>query len=146
MNPNRITYPSHPQTEETKQKISEKRSKFLKENPDKHPWKRNDKFISQPCEKLKSFLKEQGFDFEEEYTDNTWNHQYSIDIAFVNKKIAIEVNGNQHYQKDGRLASYYQSRHEFLESQGWKVIELHYNEAYHFDDIINMISLLFKEK
>ena len=32
------------------------RIKYLKENPDKHPWKKNDKFKSKPCEKFKKML------------------------------------------------------------------------------------------
>ena len=33
-------------SKEAKQKISKRRIKYLKENPDKHPWKNNDKFKS----------------------------------------------------------------------------------------------------
>ncbi|MCK9279295.1 MAG: hypothetical protein M0P71_01565 [Melioribacteraceae bacterium] len=40
-------------TEETKKAISEKRKKWLADNPDKHVWKRKGKFKSEPCEVLK---------------------------------------------------------------------------------------------
>ena len=41
-------------SEESKKLISEKRIEWLKNNPDKHPWKKNTKFISIPCEILKN--------------------------------------------------------------------------------------------
>lgn len=101
--------------EETKNKISESRKKFLKENPDKHPWKNNSKFKSKPCEVLKAKLKENYIEFVSEYTDKVWIHSYAIDIAFPNKKIGIEINGNQHYNKDMSLKPYYKKRQKYLE-------------------------------
>lgn len=127
-------------TDEEKKHISEKRKQFLKENPDKHPWKNKEKFISKPCEHLKTILKEKGFDFVEEYTDDRWEHSYSLDIAFLDKKIAIEVNGNQHYNNDGSLKNYYQIRHDYLTSQGWCVFEIRYNWCYIEDKINELIT------
>ncbi|MGN0967221.1 MAG: hypothetical protein ACI4OP_06570, partial [Candidatus Coprovivens sp.] len=71
--------------ENIKNKISKSRIKFLKENPDKHPWKRSTKFKSEPCEHLKQLLKDKSYTFEEEFTDARWNHCYSLDIAFIDK-------------------------------------------------------------
>lgn len=116
-------------------KISKSRINFLKENPDKHPWKKLDKFKSKPCEHLKEVLKEKSFDFIEEYTDTRWEHNYSLDIAFLDKKIAIEVNGNQHYNSNWELNEYYQKRHDYLISQGWNVLEIHYTWCYVEDKI-----------
>ena len=81
----------HTHTEEEKKLISEKRKQYLQEHPDEHPWKRGTKFISIPCEKLKEVLKQDGFNFVEEYSDRRWEHNYSIDIAFLDKKLAIEI-------------------------------------------------------
>lgn len=120
----------HTHTEEEKKLISEKRKQYLKEHPDEHPWKRGTKFISEPCETLKENLKQDGFNFIEEYSDVRWKHNYSIDIAFLDKKIAIEVNGNQHYKNDGTLTPYYQNRHDYLISEGWQVLEIHYANCY----------------
>lgn len=74
-----------------RKKISKSRIKFLKANPDKHPWKNKEKFISKPCEHLKQLLKDKGYTFEEEYTDARWNHFYSLDIAFL-KEIVFRRN------------------------------------------------------
>jgi very-short-patch-repair endonuclease len=115
--------------EDTKRRISIGRKKFLIENPEKHPWKSQSKKVSVPCETLKIFLMSKGIAFLEEFKVLT----YSLDIAFPDKKIAIEVNGNQHYEyKYGPLKPYYQNRHDKIEAEGWKVIEFHYSKC--FDD------------
>lgn len=133
----------HSRLEETKQKISKGLKMWFKNNPDKHPWKRKEKFKSVPCEHLKEILKKD-FNFIEEYTDKRWEHNYSIDIAFLDKKIAIEVNGNQHYNEDGTLKEYYQKRHDYLVSLGWIVNEIHYTNCYK-EDKIEKIKMAIKE-
>jgi very-short-patch-repair endonuclease len=123
----------------TKEKISKARIKYLKENPDKHVWKRNTKFKSEPCEKVKKFLNEQRILFVEE-----WNpldsRLFSIDIAFPDIKLGIEINGNQHYNKDGTLKEYYQNRHNEIVAAGWKLIELHYSSCFNEEILKNLIT------
>lgn len=128
-------------TEEEKKMLSEKRKAYLKEHSDEHPWKRNTKFKSEPCEHLKNILK-QKFEFEEEYTDSRWEHNYSIDVAFLDKKLAIEVNGNQHYTNEGKLNTYFQNRHDYLVKQGWIVLEVHYSWCYKEDKIQEMVAAI----
>ena len=50
-------------SDEERNRISIGRSKFLKENPDKHPWKNNNKFKSVPCERFKKMLLEKNILF-----------------------------------------------------------------------------------
>lgn len=132
----------HPHTDETKKHLSEKRKQWLKDHPNEHVWKRNTKFISEPCEKLKKYLLDKGINFVEEYTPfNDIN--YCLDIAWPDEKIAIEINGNQHYNSDGSLSEYYSKRHKLLEQRGWKIIEIHYTKCYNikieeFQDILNL--------
>lgn len=116
-------------SKETKNKMSILKKKFLKENPDKHPWKNKNKHISIPCEFLKKILKDNGFTFHEEYCPLS-NRFYSLDIAFINNKIALEINGNQHYNSDGTLKQYYLNRHNEIEKSGWKLYEIHYLNVY----------------
>lgn len=115
--------------ESTKKKLSEIRKKYLKENPNKHPWKKSDKFISKPCEIFKNILRENKIAFVEEYQPLS-DRFFSIDISFPDKKIGIEINGNQHYDRNGKLKKYYQDRKELIEKQGWKLFEYHYSVAY----------------
>lgn len=125
-------------SEETKKKLSEKRKKYLKENPDKHPWKRHDKFKSVPCELVKKYLTEKNISYIDEWCPLE-NKNYSIDIAFPDIKYGIEINGNQHYNRDGTLKEYYQKRHDEIVKSGWTLIELHYSVAWNlqkFDEIL----------
>ena len=55
------------------------------------------------------------------------NRYFSIDIAIPDKMIAIEINGNQHYENDGTLKKYYSDRHDLLKKNGWTVHEIHYS-------------------
>lgn len=134
--------PNKKHTEETKRKLSELRKKWLSEHKDQHPWKNKDRFKSHPCENLKEYLKSKEICFVEEYQPFD-DYNYCLDIAWPDEKIAIEVNGNQHYNSDGSLKEYYQKRHELFESRGWKLFELHYSKCYNIkledlDDILNL--------
>ena len=121
--------PPRTHTEETKLKISAIRKKYLKDNPDKHPWKLRSKFVSQPCEHFKKLLTDNNITFIAEYTPDIGRH-YSIDIAFPDVKVGIEINGNQHYNKDKTLKPYYQARHQTLIDAGWQIFEYHYSIVY----------------
>jgi very-short-patch-repair endonuclease len=118
-------------TEQSKTKISELRKRFLSENPDKHPWRSHNKFKSVPCETLKTWLRSLNTQFEEEFLAAiSIGKNYSVDIAFPDKFIGIEVNGNQHYNRDGTLKPYYEKRKTEIEKLGWKLYQLHYSLCY----------------
>ena len=128
-------------TDESKKLISKKRKEWLRQNPDKHPWKKNDKFKSKPCELLKSIFKDNFLDFQSELQPLE-DRFYSIDIAFIDKGIGIEINGNQHYNSNGELNYYYKIRKEMIESKGWKLLDIHYSKVYDnifINDLINFI-------
>ena len=113
----------------------------MKQNPDKHPWKKNDKFKSKPCELLKSILKDNFLDFHSELQPLE-DRFYSIDIAFIDKGIGIEVNGNQHYNSSGQLNSYYRERKDMIESKGWKILDIHYSKVYDQDFVSSLIDFI----
>lgn len=121
-------------SEEAKRKISESRKKYLLENPDKHPWKNNKKYKSVPCEKVKDYLKSKGIVFVDEWCPIE-DRLYSIDIAFPDIKFGIEINGNQHYNRDGTLKEYYQKRHDEIVAAGWEILELHYSISWNLEKI-----------
>jgi predicted DNA-binding protein YlxM (UPF0122 family) len=126
----RKIHPRPKMSEETKRKISESRKKFLKENPDKITWRREDVKISQPCENVKNFLRKNNIQFIPEFDPGVDGRFFSVDIAIPEKQIIIEVNGNQHYNNDGTLKSYYQERHDLIEKLGWTIYEIHYTDAF----------------
>ena len=129
-------------SEDTKSKISDKRKEWLKNNPDKHPWRNKDKHKSQPCESVKNFLRELNVNFVEEYMPNVEGRSFSIDIALPDKLIALEINGNQHYEKIGILKPYYQERHNLLESVGWTVYEIHYSACFKLSEWSSFVDRL----
>ena len=134
---------SHQHDDKTKLLLSEKRKQYLKDNPDKHVWKRHTKFKSIPCEHLKKYLTSKGLVFIEEWQP-LQSRFYSIDIAFPDIKLGIEVNGNQHYDSSGNLKEYYKLRHDEIEASGWTLIELHYSSCYNIELINKIIDIKFQ--
>lgn len=127
--------------DETKKKISNKRLDYLKNNQNKHPWKNNKKFISKPCEYFKNILNKNDIQYVSEYSP-LYDRNFSIDIVLLNKKIGIEINGNQHYNNDKTLKSYYQNRKVLIEKEGWKLYDIHYSNVYKQEFINKIISYL----
>ena len=131
--PNPATLP------EIKKRISQSRKKWLSENRDKHPWRKVGKFKSQPCEVFKEELRKMGVFFEEEVCVSQ-DHNYSVDVLISKRNLIIEVNGNQHYTREGELRPYYQRRHDHLKSLGFTIIELHYSLVYNLDLIKSLLN------
>jgi hypothetical protein len=125
----RVGKPGRPHTESTKKRLSDSRKAWLLANPEKHPWKRSSKFNSEPCQKLKDALRSMSIEFHEEFTPLD-DRFFSLDIAFPAIMVGIEINGEQHYNRSGFLTPYYQSRHDLIESAGWKLYEIHYSICY----------------
>jgi transposase/very-short-patch-repair endonuclease len=118
---------------QTKAELSKKRKQWLKDNPDRHPWKNRDKFKSEPCEKAKEFLQQLNVSFVSEFSPQIEGRYFSIDIALPDKMIALEINGNQHYERNGQLKPYYQQRHDLLTAHGWNVFEIHYSACFNLE-------------
>lgn len=110
-------------SDECKKRMAMIKKKWLEENPEKHNWKRKNKANSVPCEILKEKLRENGINFYPEFSPLK-ERFFSIDIAFPKDKFGIEINGNQHYDKDGRLKPYYQQRHDLIIAEGWTIEEI----------------------
>lgn len=124
-------------SDEVRKVISMKRKEWLRKNPEKHPWRREDKFKSVPCKKFKDKLTSMGISFLPEYIPLA-DRFFSIDVAFPDKRVGVEINGQQHYEADGSLKKYYQERHDLLALHGWIVIELHYSIVYD-DELLSAI-------
>ena len=140
--PNPPSFQGKLHSQKSKELLSKNRVDYLTANPDKHPWKNNSKFVSEPCEFLKKKLREAGLDFVEEYQPLK-KRFFAIDISFPDKKLGIEVNGNQHYNSDKTLKKYYQDRHDLIVESGWTLIEIPYLEAFKDDTVKKIQSLIF---
>lgn len=129
-------------SDETKKQISKKRKEWLQNNPDQHPWRNRDKFKSKPCEKAREFLDSLGIKYIPEFQPEIAGRFFSIDIALPDKMIALEINGNQHYERDGQLKPYYQERHDLLVSAGWNVFEIHYSACFNLEKWAEFVETL----
>lgn len=80
-------------SEETKNKISVIRKKFLEENPDKIPYKINHKSRgeSYPEKYFREWMEKENIPFQQEYKFKL----YSFDFL-VNERIDLEIDGSQH--------------------------------------------------
>jgi very-short-patch-repair endonuclease len=127
---------------ESREKMRKSRIRYLESH--EHNWSFNHK-ISFPCNKFKDELRKNGISFIEEYRP-LLDHFYQIDIAFPDKKIGIEVNGNQHYNEDKTLAPYYQKRKEEIEKVGWKLYDFHFSLFYRKNKIHEIIDFIKNQK
>ena len=85
---------------------------------------------SKCCENFKQYLRDNNIDFIEEYMPYPNERLYSLDIAFPDEKIAIEINGSQHYDNKGNLNQFTLDKQSFFENKGWKIIQIYYRWCY----------------
>lgn len=111
-------------SEESKKNLSVKRKRWLKKNRHKHNWRF--KKESYPEKLLREWMEKELSDYEivAEYTPDNFEKNYKLDFAFIKEKKCIEINGNQHYNKDGSFTDYHIQRENYIISKGWKVINI----------------------
>lgn len=112
-------YPEHfKHTEATKSLIREIRLKFLKEHPEKTAWR--SKNMSYPEKRFQQMLEND--DFAKKYLiyREYSVFPYFIDFAFVDLKVAVEIDGSQHLEDDRKERD--NKKDALLIENGWKVI------------------------
>lgn len=121
----RKRYPEkYKHTEETKKKLKEIRLRFMRDNPDKTAWRKNN--LSYPeklfLNKLESLSWDKQYSIVREYSF----FPYFIDFAFINEKVAVEIDGSQHLLEERVLKD--NDKDELLFNNGWKVVRISENE------------------
>lgn len=116
-----IKYPdSFKHSEETKMKIRIKRLQYMKEHPENTAWRQSNESYPEKC--FQMYLIDRGYDkkylIQKEYSI----FPYFIDFAFVDIKLAIEIDGSQHLEPE-RLEKD-KKKDELLISMNWKVIRI----------------------
>lgn len=110
-------------SDESKLKISKARKAYLYANPDKVPYllnhKHKRKFYSEiyfgECFRNTNIISEYKV------------RAYSLDFADVEKKIDIEIDGDQHFL-DKRIVEHDIRRNEYLLSLGWTIIRIRWSK------------------
>ena len=129
---------NRPMSEEQKQKLSILRKQYLKDHGINRWQYKNAYHTSWLCETIKLELTKLNIQFVAEFQPlRDIGRYYSLDIAFPNIKIAFEINGRQHYDAKGELLPYYQTRHNLIEQNGWKLYEIKYDKQY--SNIVNYV-------
>jgi very-short-patch-repair endonuclease len=110
-------------SEETKQKISEHRKKYLELNPDKIPYVLNHSSkISYPEQYfLECFVHIVNKKFQHNI------NRYIVDFANIQEKLYLEIDGEQHYV-DTRIVAHDNIRTQILSDLGWTGIRIRWAE------------------
>ena len=107
----------------------------MKAHPEKTAWRQKNK--SYPEAMFEKFLYENGYAdkylIQREYSF----FPYFIDFAFVDLKIAIEIDGSQHLEEKRQKKD--KEKDELLQNNGWKVIRIAENIVKTNWDIIKAI-------
>lgn len=110
-------------TDETKEKIRQKRLSFMKEHPEKTAWRMGN--FSYVEKMFYNFLVENEYDKKYLIVREFSVFPYFIDFAFVDLKIAIEIDGSQHLEKERHERDLLKDK--LLQENGWKVIRFSEN-------------------
>lgn len=129
-------------SEEVKQKLRKKRLEYLSKQTGKTAWERKsqgklsylEQWFNDKC--IEYNLPEK-FDIVNEYTVS----KYSIDFAFINEKIAVELDGKCHFINGDERIQTDIEKDEFLISEGWSVFRIRFDEITNdkFEEFINFI-------
>lgn len=112
----------HPESfkhnEKTKAKLREIRLKYIKEHPENTAWRQ--KNISYPERCFINILYQYGFSERHLIYKEYSVYPYYIDFAFINEKLAVEIDGSQHLQPE--RAENDRKKDKLLTDMGWCVL------------------------
>ena len=129
---------------ESKERISKLFSKLTKErheNGDERiMWKTRNKLKPSYPEQLTiDYFNKMNINFEREFKVG----KYFIDFVFIDKKIALEIDGRTHDDKD--VIEKDKRKQLFIESQGWKLYRIKwFNDSKHYDRLNAFIVQMVK--
>lgn len=112
-------------SKEQRDRLSKIRIDFLKENPDKVPYRLNhySNGRSYPEIYWKEILDNNDIKYEEQYQIS----YYQLDFAILDSKIDLEIDGDQHYL-DPKIVKSDIRRTRFLEGLGWTIVRIRWSE------------------
>ena len=107
-------------TEETKKKMREKRLAWMKANPEKTAWRLKNMSYPEKC--FQKMLEDNGLDKKHLIYREYSVFPYFIDFAFINEKIAVEIDGSQHLEEERKKRD--NEKDKLLASNGWKILRI----------------------
>lgn len=111
--------------EKTKQRIRDARFNYMKLHPENTAWrKRNQPSYPEKC--FINFLEKNDYDKNYLIEREKSVFPYYIDFAFVNEKIAIEIDGSQHVNDQKRIEQD-NNKNKILINNGWTVLRFSEN-------------------
>lgn len=128
---NRIAHKKYPesykQSEETKDKIRQAHLRWMKEHPEQTAWRLKNMSYPEKC--FKKILEDNGLDKKYLIYREYSVFPYFIDFAFINEKLAVEIDGSQHLEEDRKRRD--EEKDKLLISKGWKVLRIAAAEVTH---------------
>lgn len=117
----RKLYPeSYKLTDKQRNKLRKARLRYMKENPEKTAWRKAN--MSYPEKRIFNKIKELKLNETHLIVREYSVFPYFIDFAFVNEKVALEIDGSQHLLEE-RMESD-QKKDSLLSSKGWRVLRI----------------------
>lgn len=107
-------------TSETKDRLREKRLNYLKNHPECTAWRK--KNMSYPEKMFIKYILDRELDKKYLIEREKSFFPYYVDFAFINIKVAVEIDGSQHLLPERKIND--NNKDELLNSLGWKVIRI----------------------
>ena len=124
---------------ETKEKIRKKRIEWMKNNTEKTAWRLKNMSYPEKC--FQELIKKNELDKKYLIYREFSVFPYFIDFAFVDEKVAIEIDGSQHLEDKRKMSD--KIKDELLISQNWRVLRFTSNEVMFNASNVNAILLDF---
>lgn len=128
-------------SQETKDKISLIRKEYLRKHPDKVPYLLNhhSNGYSYPEKYFIILFKKEGINLTKKYRVGL----YQLDFADINKKLDIEIDGDQHIY-DKRIVKHDIERTNNLKKKGWKTYRILWSDYQkkNFEEKVEVINNL----
>ena len=121
---NKIAHKKYPNSyklsEETKDKIRKAHLRWMKEHPEQTAWRLKNMSYPEKC--FQKILEDNGLDKKYLVYREYSVFPYFIDFAFINEKLAVEIDGSQHLEDDRKRRD--EKKDALLLSKGWQVLRI----------------------
>ena len=112
-------------TAQTKEKMRKKRLEWMENNPEKTAWRMKNMSYPEKC--FQELMEKYGLDKKYLIYREFSVFPYFIDFAFIDEKVAIEIDGSQHLEEKRKISD--KNKDELLISNNWRVLRFSSNEV-----------------